>query len=85
MKRLLKWTAIVVAVLLLAAASAAMIRFGPNNLIGMIRYDQRQEGKLLPGDRAPNVELVALDGSTRQQLHDWIGEKPVVLIFGSFT
>lgn len=85
MKRLLKWTAIVVTLLLLAAASAAMIRFGPSNLIGMLRYDQREEGKLVPGDQAPDVELVALDGSTRPRLRDWVGPKPVVLIFGSFT
>ncbi len=58
---------------------------GPRNLIGMLRYDQRQEGSLKVGDRAPDVTLVALDGSTPVRLSEHLGEKPTVLIFGSFT
>jgi len=85
MKRALKWAGIAVALIVVTAVAVAMIKIGPNNLIGIIRYDQREEGNLQPGQMAPNVEMVALDGSTRQQLRDWVGEKPVVLIFGSFT
>jgi peroxiredoxin len=51
----------------------------------MLRYDQRREGDLKVGDRAPDVALLALDGSTPVRLKDSIGEKPLVLIFGSFT
>ena len=58
---------------------------GPRNLIGMIRYDQRQEGKLKVGDRAPDVTVVSLDGKTPVRLSSSIGGKPTVLVFGSFT
>jgi len=71
--------------LIVIAIAAALILIGPRNLIGMLRYDQREEGTLTVGSQFRNVELVALDGATRQQLRNWIGEKPVVLIFGSFT
>ena len=39
-------------------------RIGPRNIVGMIRYDQRKEGALKPGDAAPDVALVSLDGKT---------------------
>ena len=58
---------------------------GPRNLIGMLRYDQRQEGTLKVGDRAPEVELLELDGKTPVKLSQRIAGKPAVLIFGSFT
>ncbi|HEY3055273.1 MAG TPA: hypothetical protein VGK31_05010 [Thermoanaerobaculia bacterium] len=84
--RILKWTAVVSGSLMVLAVTAAMIRFhGPRNLIGYIRYDQRQEGSLVPGHDTPDVELVALDGAGRVHVRDWIGQKPLVLIFGSFT
>ncbi len=58
---------------------------GPRNLIGMLRYDQRQEGSLKVGDRAPDVTLFALDGKTPVKLSSELGGKPTVLVFGSFT
>lgn len=58
---------------------------GPRNLIGMLRYDQREEGTLKVGDRAPDVGLIALDGSTPVRLSSELGGTPTVLIFGSFT
>ena len=72
---------------LLAAAAAGMAYMvgGPRNLIGMIRYDQREEGKLKVGDRAPDVTLLELDGKTPVKLSEKIGGKPTVLVFGSFT
>ena len=81
------WKKIVLAVvaLVLAGAGYMVYSIGPRNVIGMLRYDQRQEGKLKVGDRAPDVELLALDGSTPVRLKDKLGEKPVVLVFGSFT
>ena len=83
--KILKWTGIAIGCLLLFALAAALVVVGPRNLIGMLRYDQREEGTLTVGSEFRNVELVALDGATRQQVRDWIGEKPVVLVFGSFT
>ncbi|HVE85519.1 MAG TPA: hypothetical protein VND93_21850 [Myxococcales bacterium] len=63
---------------------AAVAVIGPRNVVGMLRYDQREEGSLKVGDRAPDLELVALDGK-RVRLADHLGSKPAVLIFGSFT
>jgi hypothetical protein len=60
-------------------------RIGPRNIIGMIRYDQRKEGKLKPGDAAPDVALVALDGKTPVRVSEQVGGKPLVLVFGSYT
>lgn len=75
-----------VLVLLVGAAAYAVISFGPRNIIGMLRYDQRQEGSLKVGDVAPNADLLALDGKTPVPLKNSIGGgKPLVLVFGSFT
>jgi hypothetical protein len=75
-----------VGVLLVAALGGMTYMIGgPRNLIGMLRYDQRQEGTLKVGDRAPEVELLELDGKTPVKLSRRIAGKPAVLIFGSFT
>ena len=61
-------------------------RIGPRNIIGMIRYDQRNEGKLKPGDAAPDVALVSLDGKTPVRVSEQVGGgRPLVLVFGSYT
>ena len=83
--KLWKKILLVVVALLVAAAGLAAWKIGPKNIIGMIRYDQRQEGTLKVGDRAPDVSLLALDGRTTVHLSDAIGGKPLVIIFGSFT
>jgi len=70
---------------LLALGAFTYMIGGPRNLIGMLRYDQREEGTLQVGDRAPDVSLVSLDGRTPVKLADQLGGKPTVLIFGSFT
>lgn len=70
----------------MAAAGAAGVAFiGPRNVIGMIRYDKRQEGRLKVGDRAPDVTLVGLDGKSNVRIADRIGARPLVLVFGSYT
>jgi hypothetical protein len=74
-----------VLVALLALGGFTYMVGGPRNLVGMLRYDQRQEGNLRVGDRAPDVALLALDGSTPVRLSERLGGKPTVLIFGSFT
>ena len=73
------------ALVVLAVAGFTYMVGGPRNLIGMLRYDQREEGTLKVGDRAPDVTLLALDGATPVRLSDRIGGKPTVLVFGSFT
>ena len=72
----------------LAVAAAGVFTYvigGPRNVIGMLRYDQREEGSLKVGDRAPEVALLALDGKTPVKLSEHMGAKPTVLVFGSFT
>ena len=73
------------AVVVLAVGGMTYMIGGPRNLIGMLRYDQRQEGSLKVGDRAPDVTLFALDGKTPVKLSSELGGKPTVLVFGSFT
>ena len=73
------------AVGLLALGGFTYMVGGPRNLIGMIRYDQREEGRLKVGDKAPDVTLLALDGKTSVKLSERLGGKPTVLVFGSFT
>ena len=73
------------AVVVLAVGGMTYMIGGPKNLIGMLRYDQRKEGTLRVGDRAPDVTLVALDGATPVKLSRELGGKPTVLVFGSFT
>jgi len=56
-------------------------------LYGFLRYGvtQRRLGKLQVGDKALDVELVALDGRSRFRLSEILGKRPLVLIFGSYT
>jgi hypothetical protein len=82
LKRILLSVALGVVVL---AALAVWQIGGPRNVIGMLRYDQRQEGDLKVGDRAPDAQLLALDGRTLVRLKDSMGSQPLVLVFGSFT
>jgi hypothetical protein len=85
-KRLLKRILLgLAAVVVLAVGGMTYMIGGPRNLIGMLRYDQRQEGTLKVGDRAPDVTLFALDGKTPVRLSQELGGKPTVLVFGSFT
>lgn len=73
------------ALVVLAAAGMTYMIGGPKNVIGMLRYDQRQEGTLKVGDHAPDVALVTLDGKETVRLASQLGGKPTILVFGSFT
>ena len=79
------WKKVLLAIVALVVAAAAFMvwKIGPRNVVGMIRYDQRREGDLKVGDRAPAAMLVALDGQSRQPM--LADGKPTVLVFGSFT
>ncbi len=74
-----------IALLLVGLGAAGVAWMGPRNVIGMLRYDQRAEGKLAIGDAAPDVELFALGGERREKISSYIGDRPLVLVFGSFT
>ena len=81
------WKKIVLGIAAVAVAYAAymVLKIGPSNVIGMIRYDQRREGDLKVGDRAPDTMLVSLSGKSGVPLLQNRREKPLVLVFGSFT
>jgi len=68
----------------LLAAGVIVAKIGPRNVIGMIRYDQRRDGDLKVGDRAPEALLVSLDGRRDTPLLA-ARTKPLILVFGSFT
>jgi hypothetical protein len=70
---------------IVAVAIAGVIVIGPRNVIGMLRYDQRRDGDLKVGDRAPDALLMTLDGKGRVALLERAPAKPTLLIFGSFT
>jgi len=77
---------LIVAGLLLVVAGCFVFYMGPRNVIGILTYGQQaREGDLMVGDAAPEVMLVDLDGSSRLPLADWVDDKPLVLVFGSFT
>jgi hypothetical protein len=48
-------------------------------------WTQARAGTLQPGDPAPNFTLTKLDHSDTVQLAALVSQKPVVLIFGSYT
>ena len=84
----MKWMVLAVAALLLGAFGVLTYLAGsPKDAYGMVRYalPQMRGGELKVGDAAPDVELVELDSSTRFRLRERIGQKPLVLVFGSFT
>jgi hypothetical protein len=62
-----------------------MLRGLARNIVGMIRYDRRSNGKLKTGDAAPDAQVLGLDGRTTHRLLGSAGTKPLVLVFGSFT
>jgi hypothetical protein len=81
------WKKLLLLVLGAVALLAIFIvwRIGPRNVYGMLRYDQRREGNLSVGDRAPDATLVALDGRSPVSVLDGDPQKPLVLVFGSYT
>ncbi|MGH2571115.1 MAG: hypothetical protein ACRDGR_07815 [bacterium] len=83
---MVKNIAIGLAGLVVVLLATAVVWMGPRNVIGWATYGrQAREGKLRVGDPAPDVALVALDGTTSTRLSTRFGDRPVVLVFGSFT
>jgi hypothetical protein len=88
MHRWMLWTIISVgAVLIVAFAGLSVMAGSPKDAVQMVRYalPHMRLGSLKAGDSAPDVQLVALDGTTRFQLHERAAGRPLVLVFGSFT
>ena len=81
-----KWLKVAGAVIVIAAIGAwgyyeamkrAWIRYN--------EYDIRSEGSLAVGDLAPDLELASADASGPKKISDLYREKPLVLVFGSYT
>jgi hypothetical protein len=88
MKRWLIWTSISVGTLLVIGFVGLSFMAGsPKDALAMVRFalPHMHVGNLKPGDSAPDVRLVALDGKTRFRLRERTQQRPLVLIFGSFT
>ena len=88
MSRFWKWTlGIFLALVLIAFAGLSFMAGSPKDVYGMVRYalPHMHRGKLHPGDDAPDVRLLALDGSNHFHLRERTGARPLVVIFGSYT
>lgn len=82
---MLRWILLGGLALIVTLATVAVVNIGPRNVIGMLRFDTRREGKLKVGDPAPDVSLVALDGVSPVPLLGPARTRPLVIVFGSFT
>jgi hypothetical protein len=88
MSRRWKWTlGSIVAIAVVAFAGLSFVAGSPRDVYGLVRYalPHMHRGKLHPGDDAPDVRLLALDGSNHFHLRERTGNRPLVLIFGSYT
>ena len=88
MTRSWKWgLGSVLVLLVLGFAGLSFMAGSPKDVYGLVRYalPHMHRGKLHPGDDAPDVRLLALDHSARFHLRERTGNRPLVLIFGSYT
>ena len=84
----LKWTLTgLIGLVAIARAVGSYFLDGPRNVYAFLRYavPRIHRGDLKVGDSALDAPLVALDGTTTFHIHDRIGVRPLVLIFGSYT
>lgn len=85
---MLKRISLVIAGLLIVSfAALSLLAGGPRNLYGLVRFalPHMSQGELRVGDTAPDVQIAVLDGRSTFHLHERIGQRPLVLIFGSYT
>jgi hypothetical protein len=85
---LLKWAGVTVAVLIVAVViGLSVMAGGIRGAYGMVRYalPHMHRGTLRVGDSAPDASLLALDGSSRFNIRERTGAKPLVIVFGSYT
>jgi len=87
MRSALRWTGIGLLATLVIALGAGCYFMGPRNLYGFLRYalPQWHNGNLRVGDPTPDATLYSLDGHSSFHIRDHIGQRPLVLIFGSYT
>jgi hypothetical protein len=83
-----KWMGGILGVLLVAAfALLCYVAGSPKDAYGMVRYalPHMHRGKLKVGSDAPDSRLVGLDGVSHFHIRERTHERPLVLVFGSFT
>ena len=88
MNRRLKWTlGSLLAIGVVAFAGLSFMAGSPRDVYGLVRYalPHMHRGKLHLGEDAPDVRLLSLDGSSHFHLRERTGNRPLVLIFGSYT
>jgi hypothetical protein len=88
MSRFWKWTLrSFLGLLVIAFAGLSYMAGSPKDIYGMVRYafPHMHRGKLRVGADAPDVRLLALDGSNHFHLRERTGARPLVVIFGSYT
>jgi hypothetical protein len=87
-KKLLKWVGIGLGLVIVAAViGLSVMAGGLRGAYGMVRYalPHMHRGTLRVGDVAPDVSLLALDGSSRFHIRERTGARPLVIVFGSYT
>jgi hypothetical protein len=84
-KKIACWTLGTLGALLLGGAVFVHFTLGWSMLIGMLRYDTRQEGLLSVGDLAPVAVLHEIETGGVTRLFETPPARPVILVFGSFT
>ena len=88
MSRFWKWTIGGFAgFIVLVFAGLSFMAGSPRDVYGLVRYalPHMHRGNLHAGDDAPDVRLLALDGTSHFHLRERTGSRPLVVIFGSYT
>ena len=78
-------TMLVIAAVCTGAFFVARREGQKRGIIKLGKYDIRSEGLLQVGDVAPDLELERLDGSGRVKFPQLHSDRPLVLLFGSYT
>jgi len=73
--------------LLIAFIGLSVMAGSPKDAYGMVRYalPHMHRGTLKVGSDAPDARIVALDGVSRFHIRERTHDRPLVLVFGSFT
>lgn len=72
---------------LVAFIILAIMAGSPKDAYGMVRYalPHMHRGNLRVGDEAPDARVLALDGAQTFHIRERLKQRPLVLVFGSFT
>jgi hypothetical protein len=101
MRRIVKTAVVIVAIYIVLSAGLLAAMYQPPDTFGRVMakmprplffilpfkplWDLARAGYVKPGDTAPDFSLETVDHMSRVQLSSFRGQKPVVLVFGSYT